>query len=572
MLNGIAASKGISMAKAIVLTSEDFTFIENKDCIMPYQEISRFNEALTSATTELNYLWKQSKVKLGNNESSIFEAHLLILADPDLRESVENKILERKLSAEKALSETINELCTFFENSNNEYMKQRATDFRDIGKSLLNNLLGKNLNPFININEKCIIVAKDITPSDTIKMDFNNILGFITDIGGTTSHSAIIARSIELPAIVGVKTATANIKTGDFLILDGTNGQVHINPDANLILDYEVRKKESLLEKQKLLKYKTTQSCTIDGKSLELYCNIASPNEGQLTLDYGADGIGLFRTEFLFMDKNKIPDEEEQFNAYKEVAITLKNKPTIIRTLDIGGDKKLPYLPIENETNPFLGYRAIRLCLDKIDLFKTQLRAILRASVYGNIKIMFPMISTFEELNNAKEILTEVKTELEMKGIPYNRDIKVGIMIETPAAAIISDSLAKECDFFSIGTNDLLQYTVAVDRMNEKVSYLYNYYNPALIRLIYLVIQNAHANHIKVGICGEMAADPTLLPVYIGMDIDELSMNPSSILATKSLLTKLSYSNCKDILLQIINLKTCSEIKVLLDQKTPPSK
>lgn len=419
-----------------------------------------------------------------------------------------------------------------------EYMRERAADIRDIGGRIIRALKGEEKSSIGDIKDKCIIVAKDLTPSDTAQLNREYVLGFITELGGKTSHSAIIARALEIPAVSGIKDATEILKTGDLIILDGVKGIIYINPDESLIDEYQNKIQREMEEKRELLIYKDRKVLTKDGKRIEVAANISSKEEVDVALKYGADGIGLFRTEFLFMNRETAPTEEEQFEVYKYVLEKMDFRPVIIRTLDVGGDKKIPYIDVGTEMNPFLGLRAIRLCFERLDLFKTQLKALLRASIYGNLKIMFPMISKVDEIKRAKEILEDVKAELKKAGQKFSDKIEIGIMIEVPSAAIISDLLAKEVDFFSIGTNDLIQYTLAVDRMNEKVSNIYEPSHPAILRLIKMVIDNAHKEGKWVGMCGEMASDISMIPLLIDYGIDELSMSAPSILKVKKEILK----------------------------------
>ncbi|MBS3995542.1 MAG: phosphoenolpyruvate--protein phosphotransferase, partial [Alkaliphilus sp.] len=540
MFKGIAASSGVSICKALVLKEVKYN-IEKKNIENVPKEIDSLHAALKLSREQLSNVKKITENKMGKDNAEIFEAHLLMLDDPELIGEIEGKIKNESLNAEFAVKSTVETFVSIFEQMDNEYMRERAADIRDIGKRLLNNLLGVVHRSISDLEDKCIIVTKDLTPSDTAQMDHEKVLGIVTDIGGSTSHSAIMARSLEIPAVVGLGNISEVVKEGDLLIIDGDEGLVIINPDIETLQRYKDKHEKNEQAKQELKKLMDTESITIDGRKVELAGNIGTPDNVLGVLKNGGEGIGLFRTEFLYMNKENFPSEEEQFNAYKAVLEGMRGKPVVIRTLDIGGDKKLSYLSIDEEMNPFLGYRAIRLCLDRKDIFKTQLRALLRASVYGNLKIMFPMISGLEELREAKAITWEVKQELIKEKIEVSEDIELGIMIEIPSAAVISDILAKEVDFFSIGTNDLIQYTVAVDRMNQKISYLYDPFNPAVLRLIKNVIDNAHKEGKWVGMCGEMAGDTRLTPVLLGFGLDEFSMSPSSILKVRKCITNFEY-------------------------------
>jgi len=450
---------------------------------------------------------------------------------------------------------------TLFEGMDDEYMSARASDIKDVTNRILAHLLGVHIPNPSNINEQVIIVANDLTPSETAQLDRNYVLGFITDIGGRTSHSAIMARSLEIPAVVGAGTATTTIQNGDWLIVDGLSGQVLVNPtEADVIADYQEKAQSYRTQQAEWVTLVNEQTMSKDGVHIELAANIGSPSDLDGVLRHGAEGIGLYRTEFLYMGRENLPSEDEQFTAYKTVIEGMKGKPVVIRTLDIGGDKHLPYLPLQEEMNPFLGHRAIRLCLDQQELFRTQLRALLRASVYGNLKIMFPMIATIQEFREAKSILLEEKEKLIAEGIAVSAAIEVGMMVEIPATAVMADIFAKEVDFFSIGTNDLIQYTMAADRMNEKVSYLYQPYNPAILRLIQMVIKAAHQEQKWVGMCGEMAGDELAVPLLLGLGLDEFSMSATSILKTRALLKQLTVPEMQSLATEALQLATAEEV------------
>lgn len=565
MIEGINASTGIAIGKALVINEKKLE-IEKQEIKDLQKENERFNEAVEIAKNQLKSTVEKTLKKLGEEKSKIFEAHLLMLDDPEFTGTVSFKIINEAVNAEYALKSTADELVAIFEQLNNEYMRERAADIKDVTKRIISILVGSSNLSLGDIDEQCIIISDDLTPSDTAQIDKNYVLGFVTKIGGSTSHSAIIARSMGIPAILGVGDDINKIKNDDLVIVDGNCGIIIVNPDENTLNKYKLKLKEEEDYKKTLEQFKYRKSVTLDNKEVEVASNIGSVEDIKSVLENGADGIGLFRTEFLYMEKNELPDEEMQFNAYKEVLEKMNNKPVIIRTLDIGGDKKLPYLNIGSELNPFLGYRAIRLCLDRIDIFKTQLRALLRASKYGNLRIMFPMISNVQEFREAKKVLNECMEELKKQGIEYDENVEVGIMIEIPSAAIMSDVLAKEVDFFSIGTNDLIQYTSAVDRMNEKISYLYDFFNPAVLRLIKTVIDNGHKEGKFVGMCGEMAGNITLIPLLLGMGLDEFSMSASSVLSVRKTIVDLSYEKCKDIVKDVMNFGTSDEIKAYLNK------
>ncbi|GAA0724511.1 phosphoenolpyruvate--protein phosphotransferase [Clostridium malenominatum] len=535
MLIGSKVSSGIAIGKAFVIKEEEFNIIKIvvKDEL---KELERFNEAVQKGMKELHKVEKNK---------DIFESHLMILEDPEFVGSIREKILDEKVNSEYAVQTVIDKLIKIFKEIEDEYIKERISDIKDVGSRILSILKGESEN-FINVVEKdSIIIGKDITPSQTAQMKRKKVLGFATEIGGVTSHSAIIGRNLGIPVVVGIKNLLNEVNTGDLIILDGNKGIIIINPDEETLEVYRKEINKIQEEKNELLNYKNLTTFTLDLKRLQVNGSIGNLKEAEDVNKNGGEGIGLFRTEFLYMENDGLPSEEEQFNKYKEVLKKFKDKPVVIRTLDIGGDKKLSYLPMEEELNPFLGLRAIRLCLNRKDIFKTQLRALLRASIYGNLQIMFPMICNLNELRKAKKLLDECKVELEEDNIKYNKNLLVGIMIEVPSAAIISDILAKEVDFFSIGTNDLMQYTLAVDRTNEKISYLYDFNDLAVLRLIKLVIENAHKAGIPVGMCGEMASREELIPLLIGMGLDEFSVSPSSILKIRKIIRSLNYIKCK---------------------------
>lgn len=565
MIKGVAASAGIAIGKALVVEKKAI-IIESKKIDNVENEKERFSKAVEAAKEQVNKIKNLTEKKLGKDKSAIFDAHLMMLEDPELIDAVKMQIENEKVNAEYALKTTVDMFIGIFEQMDNEYMRERAADIKDIGGRILNILLGINDTSLSEIYEKCIVVAKDLTPSDTAQMDSEMVQGFVTDVGGRTSHSAIMARTLEIPAVVGTQNGTENIKNDDFIIVDGDNGLVIINPEKEVIDEYNKKINEIAKHKSELLIFKDAESKTMDGRVVELAANIGSPKDITGALKNGAEGVGLFRTEFLYMDRDSMPTEDEQFNAYREVLEGMEGRPVIIRTLDIGGDKKLSYLPIGDEMNPFLGYRAIRICLDRKDIFKTQLRALYRASVYGKLKIMFPMISGLQEILSAKEVIEEIKEELRKEGKAFSNDVQVGIMIEIPSAAVISDILAKHVDFFSIGTNDLVQYSLAVDRMNEKISHMYDPFNPAVLRLIKMVIDNGHREGKMVGMCGEMAGDPAAIPVLLGLGLDEFSMSAVSILNARKLVRELDYKKAQEIGSTVLTLSTSKEIKEYINQ------
>lgn len=558
-LRGIAVSNGTAMAKAYCLIEPDLTFPkmqnQNNDA-----EIKRFQEAIRHTKSDIERIQAVASQKYGENKGAIFGAHLLVLQDPELITMVVGKIKDG-MNAEYALDETAQFFIHMFEEMDNDYMKERAADIRDVSKRVLAHLLGIELPDYSSIKENVIIVAKDLTPSMTTQLDPTYVKGFITDIGGKTSHTAILARTIGIPAIVGVKSATMDIQHGEVLIIDGSSGEIIIHPDDARIEQYKQIEQQQKQFKQQLEKYRALKSVSKDGHFVELAGNIGGPQDVAAVLAVGGEGIGLFRTEFLYMDRMDLPSEEEQFTAYKEVLEALNDKPVVVRTLDIGGDKNLPYLKLPAEMNPFLGYRAIRLCLDHQELFRTQLRALLRASVFGNLKIMFPMIATLDEFRKAKELLFEEKEKLRVEGIPVNEEIEIGLMIEIPSAAIIADLFAKEADFLSIGTNDLIQYTLAADRMNENVSNLYQPYHPAILRLVKMIIDAGHNEGKWVGMCGEMAGDRVAIPILLALGLDEFSMSASSILPVRSQLATLNKEQLVPHVQNLLQLTTAQQVE-----------
>lgn len=558
-LTGIAASDGIAIAKAYRFVQPDLTFAKTTVHDIEAEQ-KRLAAALAKAEQELIVIRQQTLEKFSAEEAAIFEAHLLVVHDPELIGPINQKIADEAVNAEYALHEVTSMFVALFEGMDDEYMSARASDIKDVTNRILAHLLGVHIPNPSNINEQVIIVANDLTPSETAQLDRNYVLGFITDIGGRTSHSAIMARSLEIPAVVGAGVATTTIQDGDTIIVDGLTGQVLVNPSADVIADYQEKAQKYRVQQSEWSTLVNEQTVSKDGVHVELAANIGSPNDLDGVLRHGAEGIGLYRTEFLYMGRENLPSEEEQFTAYKTVLEGMKGKPVVIRTLDIGGDKHLPYLPLQEEMNPFLGHRAIRLCLDQQELFRTQLRALLRASVYGNLKIMFPMIATIQEFRAAKAILLEEKEKLIAGGIAVGSSIEVGMMVEIPSTAVMADIFAKEVDFFSIGTNDLIQYTMAADRMNEKVSYLYQPYNPAILRLIQMVIKAAHQEQKWVGMCGEMAGDEHAVPLLLGLGLDEFSMSATSILKTRALLKQLSVPEMQTLATEALQLATAEEV------------
>jgi phosphoenolpyruvate-protein phosphotransferase (PTS system enzyme I) len=558
-IQGIAASSGIAIAKAFRLEEPDLS-VEKKSIIDAEEEVKRFDAAVEKAKSELEIIKERAKHEMGEDKAAIFSAHLLVLSDPELLNPIKDKIRSENINAEYALKETADMFVQMFESMDNEYMKERAADIRDVTKRVLAHLLGVTISNPSMISEEVIIVAEDLTPSDTAQLNRKYVKGFTTDIGGRTSHSAIMARSMEIPAVVGTKNVMKEIENGVIVIVDGIDGQVIVNPSPEVLAKYEKKKEDFEAQKAEWAKLVNEKTVTTDGHHVELAANIGTPDDVKGVLENGGEGIGLYRTEFLYMGRDQLPTEDEQFEAYKTVLESMKGKPVVVRTLDIGGDKELPYLNLPKELNPFLGFRAIRLCLEEQDLFRTQLRALLRASVYGNLKIMFPMIATLEEFRQAKGILLEEKEKLVAEGVQVSDHIEIGMMVEIPSTAVLADQFAKEVDFFSIGTNDLIQYTMAADRMNERVSYLYQPYHPSILRLINMIIEAAHKEGKWVGMCGEMAGDPIAIPILLGLGLDEFSMSATSILPARSQLKKLSKKEAESFKETILSMSTTEEV------------
>ncbi|PIC74895.1 phosphoenolpyruvate--protein phosphotransferase [Sporosarcina sp. P17b] len=559
ILQGIAASNGISIAKAFRLENAELTVL--KESISDVStEIDRLQNALSHSRSELTTIQKQTQEKFGEQEAAIFSAHVLVLDDPELRTAITDTIQTQHVNAEYAVQEAANLYVSIFEAMDDPYMRERAADIRDVTKRILSHLLGVSIQTPEDITQEVVIIAEDLTPSHTVQLNPELIKGFVTDIGGPTSHSAILARTLEIPAVVGSKTAMAMIQNGEIIIVDGEAGKVIVNPDAETLAVYQEKQQAFAKQKAEWQLLANEPAITLDGHRVELAGNIGTPDDVENVLKNGGEAIGLFRTEFLYMGKEQFPTEDEQFEAYKSVLEQMNGSATIVRTLDIGGDKELPYLQLPHEANPFLGLRAIRLCLDHEEMFRTQLRALLRASIYGNLRIMFPMIATINEFRQAKELFLDVKQQLISERIEVSETIQLGIMVETPAVAILADIFAKEVDFFSIGSNDLIQYTMAADRMNEHVSYLYQPYNPSILRFIKMIIDAAHKEGKMVGMCGEMARDETAIPILLGMGLDEFSMSASSILRTRSQIQKLSKVTLEKQIDHILSLSTADEV------------
>ncbi|HCZ2949717.1 TPA: phosphoenolpyruvate--protein phosphotransferase [Staphylococcus aureus] len=565
LIKGIAASDGVAIAKAYLLVEPDLTFDKNEKVTDVEGEVAKFNSAIEASKVELTKIRNNAEVQLGADKTAIFDAHLLVLDDPELIQPIQDKIKNENANAATALTDVTTQFVTIFESMDNEYMKERAADIRDVSKRVLSHILGVELpNPSM-IDESVVIVGNDLTPSDTAQLNKEFVQGFATNIGGRTSHSAIMSRSLEIPAIVGTKSITQEVKQGDMIIVDGLNGDVIVNPTEDELIAYQDKRERYFADKKELQKLRDADTVTVDGVHAELAANIGTPNDLPGVIENGAQGIGLYRTEFLYMGRDQMPTEEEQFEAYKEVLEAMDGKRVVVRTLDIGGDKELSYLNLPEEMNPFLGYRAIRLCLAQQDIFRPQLRALLRASVYGKLNIMFPMVATINEFREAKAILLEEKENLKNEGHDISDDIELGIMVEIPATAALADVFAKEVDFFSIGTNDLIQYTLAADRMSERVSYLYQPYNPSILRLVKQVIEASHKEGKWTGMCGEMAGDETAIPLLLGLGLDEFSMSATSILKARRQINGLSKNEMTELANRAVDCATQEEVIELVN-------
>ena len=565
MLKGIAASDGVAVAKAYLLVQPDLSF-ETVTVEDISAEEARLDAALAASQDELSVIREKAVESLGEEAAQVFDAHLMVLADPEMTGQIKETIRAKQVNAEAALTEVTNMFIAIFESmDDNPYMQERAADIRDVTKRVLANLLGKKLPNPATIDEESIIVAHDLTPSDTAQLNKKFVKAFVTDIGGRTSHSAIMARTLEIAAVLGTNNITELVKDGDILAVSGITGEVVINPTEEQIAEFKAAGEAYAKQKAEWAQLKDAPTVTADGKHFELAANIGTPKDVEGVNDNGAEAVGLYRTEFLYMDSQDFPTEEDQYEAYKAVLEGMNGKPVVVRTMDIGGDKELPYFDLPKEMNPFLGYRALRISISETgnQMFRTQLRALLRASVHGKLRIMFPMVALLTEFRTAKGILEEEKAKLVAEGVAVADDIEVGIMIEIPAAAMLADQFAKEVDFFSIGTNDLIQYTMAADRMNEQVSYLYQPYNPSILRLINNVIKAAHAEGKWAGMCGEMAGDQTAVPLLVGMGLDEFSMSATSILRTRSLMKKLDTAKMEEYANRA--LTECSTMEEVLE-------
>ena len=569
-LTGIAASDGVAIAKAFLVEEPDLSFEISKSNDSQ-QEKERLAKAIADSKVEIEKIKAVASNALSEEEAQVFDAHLMVLEDPELQQAYTQKIEDETLNAQSAVRQTADFYIEIFKGmEDNPYMQERAADIKDVTDRLVAHLLGVKIPDLSTIDEEVVVVAYDLTPSDTAQLNRQFVKGFATDIGGRTSHSAIMSRSLEIAAVVGTGNVSKEINDGDTVIVDGLNGDVIVNPDDATIAEYEKIAADFLARKAEWEKLKDAETLTKDGKKFEIAANIGTPKDLEGVHSNGAEAIGLYRTEFLYMDSDEMPTEDEQFESYKVVLEGMNGHPVVVRTMDIGGDKHLPYLQLPEEMNPFLGYRAIRIGLNQPELLRVQLRALLRASVYGSLRIMFPMISNLPEFRAAKAIYEEEKAKLESEGVEVADDIQVGIMIEIPAAAVIADQFAKEVDFFSIGTNDLIQYTMAADRMNEHVSYLYQPFNPSVLRLIKNVIDASHKEGKWTGMCGEVAGEPMAAPLLVGMGLDEFSMSASSVLKIRSLISKLDSNEMAELANKVVTEATSSdEAEALIKAAVP---
>lgn len=566
MLQGIGASKGIGIGKVVLIQEQDLSYDKGKVPADKEKELERYQKAAEVFTDRTMKAAEDIRNRLGDKEAEILEGHIMMMEDPSMSMEVESLINEGKC-AEAALETVCDMFIQIFSMTEDELTKQRITDINDIRDRMIKILLGIDEIDIGSVPANTVLVAKDLTPSMTAEIKKENVVGILTEVGGKTSHSAILARALEIPAVLSIENIVSISENGQEVILDGTEGIVIQNPTSEQRTEYEKKREVFLEEKKALSKFFGKDTVTADGRRVELVANIGKPEEAANVVECDGEGVGLFRTEFLFMDRTKTPTEEEQFEAYKRAAEILKGKPVIIRTLDVGGDKEIPYLGLEKEENPFLGYRAVRFCLDRQDIYKPQLRALLRASAFGNIKIMVPLITCIDELRAVKDMIEQIKIDLDKEGISYNKEIQIGVMIETPAASLIADMLAKEADFFSIGTNDLTQYTMAVDRGNAKVAYLYSAFNPAVLRSIERVIKCGRKEGIMVGMCGEAASDPMLIPLLISFGLEEFSVSAASILATRKNISGWKKEDADSLAEEVMKLSTEKEVIEYLREK-----
>ena len=563
MYKGIAGSEGIGIGKVVIIEEHEIN-IENKKVTDTDNEIKRLQDAIEKFVEITNQMAEKMDVTLGKKDADILRGHIQMLQDPMIEEQISTLLVAEKITAEMAVDQVLEQTAEMFAQIPDELLQQRATDFRDIKTRMIKILLGIEEVDISQVPANTVLVARDLTPSMTAGINPDNIAGILTEVGGRTSHSAILARAMEIPAVLSIEGICSIVKNGDVVAIDGTSGEAIVNPDEDTVKEYEQKLADYKKEKALLAEYAGKPSVTKDGTKVELVCNIGKPEDAKKAVECDGEGIGLFRTEFLFMDRDSVPTEEEQFEAYKSVAETMKGKPVIIRTLDIGGDKAIPYLGLEEEENPFLGFRAIRYCLQRTDLYKTQLRALVRASAFGKIKIMVPLVTCVDELRSVKAMVADIMKELDGEGIAYNKNLEIGVMMETSAACMIADILAKEAAFFSIGTNDLTGYTMAVDRGNAKVAYLYSTYQPAVLRSIKRIIECGKKEGIMVGMCGEAAADSKLIPLLLAFGLDEFSVSATSVLKTRKTISNCTVEECKALADKVMQCNTEEEVLDIL--------
>ena len=563
MYKGIAGSEGIGIGKVVIIEDHDIT-IETKHVPETDSEIARLQEAIEKFVEITNKMADKMDETVGKKDADILRGHIQMLQDPMIEEQISSLIVAEKITAEMAVDQVLEQTAEMFSQIPDELLQQRATDFRDIKARMIKLLMGIEDVDISQVPAGTVLVAKDLTPSMTAGIKPENIEGILTEMGGKTSHSAILARAMEIPAVLSIEGICDIVKNGDTVVLDGTSGEALVNPEEDAVKEFEDKREQFAKDKALLKAYAGKPSVTKDGTKVELVCNIGKPEDAKKAVECDGEGIGLFRTEFLFMDRDSIPTEDEQFEAYKAVAETMKGKPVIIRTLDIGGDKDVPYLGLEKEENPFLGFRAIRFCLQRQDIYKTQLKALVKASAYGKIKIMVPLVTGVDELRQVKTMVADILKEFDEKDVPYNKNTEIGVMMETPAACMMADALAKEAAFFSIGTNDLTGYTMAVDRGNAKVAYLYSTYNPAVLRAIKRIIECGRKEGIMVGMCGEAAADPKLIPLLLAFGLDEFSVSATSVLKTRKIISDCDVAACKELAEKVMQCITEEEVLKLL--------
>lgn len=559
MFKGIAGSEGIGIGRVVIIEEHE-AVIEDKTITDVDAEIQRVQSAIEKFVNVTTEMADKMEATVGAKDADILRGHIMLLRDPTIEEQIVALIRSEKVTAEKALDQVLEQTAELFAQIPDELLQQRATDFRDIKTRIVKILLGIEELDISAVPAGTVLVAKDLTPSMTAGIVPENIAGVLTEVGGRTSHSAILARAMEIPAVLSIEGICSQVKNGDMVVLDGTRGEAIVNPDEAAVSEYKKKLEEYKKDKELLKKYTGKPTVSKDGTKVELVCNIGKPEDAKKVVECDGEGIGLFRTEFLFMDRDSLPTEEEQFEAYKSVAETLAGKPVIIRTLDIGGDKEIPYLGLEKEDNPFLGFRAIRFCLQRKDIYETQLKALVRASAFGKIKVMVPLVTGVDELRQVKAMIADIMKEYDAAGVAYNKDLEVGVMMETPAACLMADALAKEAAFFSIGTNDLTGYTMAVDRGNAKVAYLYSAYNPAVLRAIKRIIECGKKEGIMVGMCGEAAADEKLIPLLLAFGLDEFSVSATSVLRTRKTISECDIKECRELADRVMKCVTEEEV------------